>query len=333
MKKRFFGFIVSAFILNILFCGLSAYASARASSTQDEAYEYEQITGGVAIKSVDISKSGTNIVIPEQIGDKYVLEVDLCNSNLTSLDVSHATKLKILKCNNTNLSTLDLSKNTNLLNLDCANNHLTKLDVSKNTALTHLYCYSNYLATLDLSNNTDLILLNCKYNHLTTLDISKNIHLSDLHCGSNFISDVSALIKFDFTAEHSGDTTPQISFSPATDISINSTTMTADKALELNASVTPDTASIKEITWSIKDPGDTRAKISGNILKADYAGKIVVTATIIDGKAIGTDITKDFTITVNSKTSNVTTVCIIAAVFLVLAGAVSLFVIRKKHCK
>lgn len=321
-------------LLCMLMSGLTFSATAAPTTPPDNGFIYTEKTDGtIEIYSVDTAKYGTDIIIPAQINGKDVTSVKLIWNGLTSLDVSHATKLKILKCNNTNLSTLDLSKNTNLLNLDCANNHLTKLDVSKNTALTHLYCYSNYLATLDLSNNTDLILLNCKYNHLTTLDISKNIHLSDLHCGSNFISDVSALIKFDFTAEHSGDTTPQISFFPATDISINSTTMTADKALELNASVTPDTASIKEITWSIKDPGDTRAKISGNILKADYAGKIVVTATIIDGKAIGTDITKDFTITVNSKTSNVTTVCIIGAVFLVLAGAVSLFVIRKKHCK
>ena len=326
MKNRALSLVLSLFLGLMLFGALPVSAASTSAFTYSDYFD-----GYIRITGVDTTKYGsTDIVIPEKIGDKYVLEVDLCNSNLTSLDVSHATKLKILKCNNTNLSTLDLSKNTNLLNLDCSNNHITKLDVSKNTALTHLYCYTNYLATLDISNNTDLILLNCKFNHLTTLDISKNIRLSDLHCGSNFISDVSALKKFDSTEGRSGDVTPQLSFSPATDISINSTTMTTDKALELNASVTPDTASLNDITWSIKDPGDTLAKISGNILKADCAGEIVVTATIIDGKAIGTDFTKDFTITVKSKTSNVTIVCIISAVALVLAGAVTLLVIRKK---
>jgi len=86
--------------------------------------------------------------------------------------------------------------------------------------------------------------------------------------------------------------------SVVTDITGVLTSGTVDDALILTGTVVPSTATNKTITWEIKDPGDTEATIeNGDTVTAKAAGILVVTATIANGTALGTDFTKDFTIT------------------------------------
>lgn len=77
-------------------------------------------------------------------------------SSITNLDVSHKsikslagieyfTGLTNLYCGTNQLTQLDVSKNTELKLLDCSFNKLTTLDVSNNTALVTLSCKSNYM--------------------------------------------------------------------------------------------------------------------------------------------------------------------------------------------
>lgn len=102
-------------------------------------------------------------------------------SGITSLNVSNKgiidltgiedfVALTDLYCFSNNLSQLDLSKNSALKILNCTVNQLSSLDVTKNTALTILHCYDNQLVTLDVSKNKNLDILNCKNNLLTTID-------------------------------------------------------------------------------------------------------------------------------------------------------------------
>jgi len=67
-----------------------------------------------------------------------------------------------------------------------------------------------------------------------------------------------------------------------------------------SGSVEPYNATNKTIVWSVKSPGTTGAKISGSTLTTTAAGKVTVTATIANGKAVGTPYTQDFTITITS---------------------------------
>jgi len=70
--------------------------------------------------------------------------------------------------------------------------------------------------------------------------------------------------------------------------------------LTLTGTVVPSSATNKTIIWSMKNAGSTGATISGNILNpTEIAGKVIVTATIIDGTGTGIDFTKDFTIAIN----------------------------------
>ncbi len=54
--------------------------------------------------------------------------------NLTAIDLSHNTQLKVLDCSSNNLSSLDISHNTQLMVLKCYNNNLST------AALDDIYC-------------------------------------------------------------------------------------------------------------------------------------------------------------------------------------------------
>ena len=118
-------------------------------------------------------------------GDIIAFRCDNNGANLTALDPSHNTELRLLSCYSNQLTSLDVSKNTQLMALSCYSNPLTSLDVSKNTQLKKLWCRNNNLTTLDVSKNTELSLLNCRDNKLNSLDVSKNTQLEELYCSGN----------------------------------------------------------------------------------------------------------------------------------------------------
>ncbi|MBR0599929.1 S-layer homology domain-containing protein, partial [Sinanaerobacter chloroacetimidivorans] len=88
-------------------------------------------------------------------------------------------------------------------------------------------------------------------------------------------------------------------FIPVTGISGVPTTATVGKDLTLSGAVAPAGATNQTIVWSVKDAGTTGATISGNSLYAISEDTVVITATIINGKAVGTNYSEDFTITVS----------------------------------
>lgn len=120
------------------------------------------------------------------ISQNVALEVlNVSNTKLTSLDVSHLKNLKELYCKSLNMGTLDISNNPLLEVLDCAGNGLTSLDVSDHISLNTLRCNSNKLTSLDVSKLTGLKELDCSYNQLTSLDLTNNLALVTLSCSRN----------------------------------------------------------------------------------------------------------------------------------------------------
>ena len=67
--------------------------------------------------------------------------------------------------------------------------------------------------------------------------------------------------------------------------------------VSLAAEVIPNDTAKKTIDWSITNAGTTGAAYNGNNLVAASAGTAVLTATIVDGVAIGTPFVKTFSIT------------------------------------
>ncbi|MDD4773820.1 MAG: hypothetical protein PHZ09_09505 [Eubacteriales bacterium] len=89
-------------------------------------------------------------------------------------------------------------------------------------------------------------------------------------------------------------------FVPVVEIEGVPETIAVRTPVELSGAVKPVLATKRTIVWSVKDPGTTGATLNGNILYADAAGNVTVTARIIGGQADGSDFVRDFVITVRS---------------------------------
>ena len=110
-----------------------------------------------------------------------------CNyiPDLTTLNVSQNTELKVLYCNDNALADLNLTNNSALETLECGDNELTTLDLSKNTELKYFGCFNSKLSSLDLTNNTNLEELYFCGNNVSNIDVSENTKLKFLHLFSN----------------------------------------------------------------------------------------------------------------------------------------------------
>jgi endo-1,4-beta-xylanase len=89
-------------------------------------------------------------------------------------------------------------------------------------------------------------------------------------------------------------------FVPVTNITGVSTTAVARTPLTLAGTVAPTNATNRTITWNVQSAGTTGATISGNTLNTTAAGTVVVRATIVNGRAVGTNYTQDFSISITA---------------------------------
>jgi Leucine-rich repeat (LRR) protein len=113
------------------------------------------------------------------------LQTLICYGNeLTALDISQNSILRVLDCNSNQISSLIIPQNENLIVLDCSGNYLTELDLSQNINLYILYCYNNQLSSLDVTQNPNLEFLRCHFNNLISLSVS-NVNLVELYCNNN----------------------------------------------------------------------------------------------------------------------------------------------------
>jgi hypothetical protein len=107
----------------------------------------------------------------------------------------------------------------------------------------------------------------------------------------------------DFSITFSGGSPTFVAVNDITDVP---TAGTVGTALTLTGTVEPSNATNQVIVWSIKTQGGTSSTLSGNSVTATAEGTLTVTATITDGTAVGTDYTKDFSITFIVPVSNIT---------------------------
>ncbi len=150
--------------------------------------------------NIDTNEDG-NISISE--ASAYTGKIDISgslsewlgeNSKIKDLTgIEHFINISQLYCQYNSISTLDLSHNTKLETIRCSFNRLSSLNVNGNIALKKLCCSYNILPKLDLSSNIALEELRCKYNTLTSLDISNNIALKKLECSKNEITCIKAV--------------------------------------------------------------------------------------------------------------------------------------------
>ncbi|MDR2011102.1 MAG: hypothetical protein LBQ22_11555 [Bacteroidales bacterium] len=91
----------------------------------------------------------------------------LGEKDLSNLDVTKNTNLKVLEINKSNLSNLNLSNNVKLDTLRCSSSKLSTLNISANTALKYLDFSENQLSVINVENNKSLNYVNCCENQLS----------------------------------------------------------------------------------------------------------------------------------------------------------------------
>lgn len=146
------------------------------------------------LKMLDCSYNNPSKLLLSGLTELVDLNVNNCK--LESLDLSSFSKLITLDCSDNNLKSLDLSNNSNLVNLVCYNNWFEEgLAVNHLKDLEHLDCGSTWLTELDLNGLDKLRYLDCQNNHINELNVSNLTGLSTLVCNSNNLSslDVSGL--------------------------------------------------------------------------------------------------------------------------------------------
>jgi hypothetical protein len=88
---------------------------------------------------------------------------------------------------------------------------------------------------------------------------------------------------------------------PVTGINNVPTTGTRGYPVSLaGAEAVPADATYSAISWSVKTPGAGVTSISGNSFTPSATGTVILTATITNGSAIGTDFTQDYPITITA---------------------------------
>src|SRR6056300_250505 len=90
------------------------------------------------------------------IEDFVALEEFWCFlNNLTTIDVSNNTALKLFIPANNNLTSLDLTNNAAIEVLRCQDNNITSLDLSHLTGLHDLFAANNDLTCLNVKNGNN----------------------------------------------------------------------------------------------------------------------------------------------------------------------------------
>ena len=199
MKNRL---VVTALILGVLVCGLSAPLPVSAQSISQNQLETESTYVTIDeqhfpdeafrkyLETLDENHDGkldtgliTNISVNDRNvkslkGIEFFSKLDaiyIADTKCTEIDLSCNTGLKhITVWNNGLLKKLDISTCSELEEFDCCYNGLEQLDVSGCPNLIYFECFDNELMYLDVSHNTKLKSLLCSGNHLVCLDISNN---------------------------------------------------------------------------------------------------------------------------------------------------------------
>jgi hypothetical protein len=166
---------------SLIFLRISAVA--QTTSIPDNNFEQELIDLGV-----DDTLDGE--VLTESIDTISILAVpSLEIADLTG--IADFTALQELICFNNELTSLDLSSNTNIKLVNCSINNLMDININNCVEIQALICSDNALTEIDLSENTSLITLNIAQNELSSLDMSANISLMYLYCAENGLTDIN----------------------------------------------------------------------------------------------------------------------------------------------
>ena len=120
-----------------------------------------------------------------------ITELYCTNNNLTAIDLSSLTDLKIVFLNDNQLAEIDISNLTNLEFLWINNNLLTDLSFVNQINLFSVRCSSNQLTELEI-NGDNFFELDCSNNLITDLTINAPVpdYWQRLNCSGNLLTNL-----------------------------------------------------------------------------------------------------------------------------------------------
>ena len=202
------------------------------------------------------------------------------------LSLSDFPSLEELRCSGNKLIELDLSKIVNLKILDVSNNKISILNVPTQSKFETIYCKNNQIGTAEL---------NKMFNALTAaapgtqriIDISGNP-------GTDFCNVQIAIDKGWTVIDNKGLYAPPAPPVAPTGVSVFPPTlkMMNGEAKILTATVAPQNAANKEVTWSSNKPETVYVdQFSGAILALNTGTAKITAKTIDGGKTASCDVT------------------------------------------
>ena len=269
------------------------------------------ITVGVAVTGVKLDKTETNVTVdgkvtlkatvsPDNAGNKEV-EWSSSDSTIASVDNNGVVTGHKAGTATITVKTKDGGKTaTCKVTVTDKVVAVTEVKLDKTTAEMKVSDTLTLTATVTPDNAT---------NKKVTWKSDKT-DIADVDANGKVTAKAKGTATITVTTEDGGKTAKCVvtvdekapEFTAVTDITGIPGKMTEGDTITLNGVVTPDTATNKEITYSIKDAGTTEAEITeGNKLIAKKAGTVTITATVKNGKTENSDYTKDFVITVEAK--------------------------------
>ena len=271
---------------------------------------YNQLTSLDVTKNTVLTKllcSNNQLATLDVSKNTALVDLYCENNQLTILNASKNLALAQLYCKNNKLATLNVGKTTTLKLLSCDHNQLTSLDVSNNTVLEEVECQYNNLTLLRVS-NTGLKKLNIYDNQIKedNMDIlinglpqntssqSSEFRVVDLSWGSaegnkctkTQVAAVKAKGWTPFFLEHGvwQEYEGVDDIISVKSITLNKTflSLQTGQSETLAATVKPDNATNKTITWSSSDTSVATVDSNGKVT-AVAAGNATITCTANDG--------------------------------------------------
>ena len=260
-----------------------------------------------------------------------VKDIDCSSLGISSLSgIRCFTNLETLKCSDNGLTSLVLCSASSKANvpegncskleaIDCSGNKVALIDISACSGLEYLDASNNELEQIDLSKNTSLQELDLSDNRLTELNLSKNSDLKHVSCTGNgnlvkvIIPEGSEVV---VNADEGVEILEDITIISVTGISLSSKTLSlteGDKET-LSATVTPDNATDKSVSWASDNAAVASVNASGEVT-AVKEGTATITATSTDGGK-----TASCSVTVSAKTIHVTSVRVTPASMSMVEG-------------
>lgn len=198
-----------------------------------------------------------------------LIELNVNNNTLSSLDISKNRSLEKLLAANNQLSSIDLSQNLNLVTLDVGENNLTAIDVSLLTNLESLSCYKNQLTTINLYSNKELLAFIANENQLTNVDIRENTKLFWFDTDDNQLEDLmlkngnnTKITQFSITGN------PNLTCIEVDDVNFSTNNWSAkDNTANYSEDCAPandDCSKATTLTFNQQTPGDVNSGTANN---------------------------------------------------------------------